>query len=65
MTIVTSSQQTDLLNRLYQNKQKQLLAASKQGNSLLYRVLEAEARGEVRINRSPAFIGCVSNSEIS
>ena len=44
MTIVTSSQQTDLLTRLYQNKQKQLVAASKQGNSLLYRVLEAEAR---------------------
>ena len=44
MTIVTSSQQADLLHRLYANKQKQLSAASKQGNSLLYRVLEAEAR---------------------
>lgn len=44
MTIATSGQQADLLNRLYENKQKQLVAASKQGNSLLYRVLEAEAR---------------------
>lgn len=44
MTVVTSSQQADLLHRLYENKQRQLLAASKQGNSLLYRVLEAEAR---------------------
>lgn len=44
MTVVTSSPQADLLHRLYQNKQKQLIAASKHGNSLLYRVLEAEAR---------------------
>lgn len=44
MSIVLSSQQADLLHRLYENKQKQLTAASKQDNSLLYRVLEAEAR---------------------
>ena len=43
MTAVTSNQQADLLHRLNENKQKQLLAARKPGNSLLYRVLEAEA----------------------
>lgn len=36
--------QTALLNRLYQMKQKQLMQASKQNDSLLYRVLEAEAQ---------------------
>ncbi|MFW5824231.1 MAG: hypothetical protein ACOCVV_04630 [Marinobacter sp.] len=40
----TSGPQADLLNRLYENKQKQLTAARKHGNTLLYRVLEAEAR---------------------
>lgn len=36
--------QTALLSRLYQMKQKQLLQASKQNDTLLYRVLEAEAQ---------------------
>lgn len=44
MAYATPNQYADLLNRLYQNKQKQLRAASKTGDSLLYRVLEAEAR---------------------
>lgn len=44
MNCGTSHEQADLLHRLYENKQKQLTAASKQGNSILYRVLEAEAR---------------------
>lgn len=35
--------QSDLLTRLYGLKQKQLLQASSQGDSLQYRVLQAEA----------------------
>lgn len=38
------SKHVELLSRLYDMKQKQLLHASKQGDSLHYRVLEAEAR---------------------
>lgn len=38
------SKQVELLTRLYDMKQKQLLSAGKEGDSLRYRVLEAEAR---------------------
>ncbi|SFR53184.1 hypothetical protein SAMN05216203_1193 [Marinobacter daqiaonensis] len=44
MTCGPHNQQAALLNRLYQNKQRQLDAASKQTDSLLYRVLLAEAQ---------------------
>ena len=44
MTNTQGSNQTDLLNRLYNLKQKQLLQASQQTDSLLYRVLAAEAQ---------------------
>lgn len=44
MTNQISQSQTALLSRLYQMKQKQLLQAAKQSDSLLYRVLEAEAQ---------------------
>lgn len=38
------SKRVELLTRLYDMKQKQLLQASTQAGSLHYRVLEAEAR---------------------
>ncbi|SET15842.1 MULTISPECIES: hypothetical protein [Marinobacter] len=37
-------QQADLLQRLHENKQRQLTVARRQGNALLSSVLEAEAR---------------------
>lgn len=40
----SSRPQADLLYRLHENKQRQLTAARRQGNSLLSSVLEAEAR---------------------
>lgn len=43
MTALQRNQQSDLLTRLYDMKQKQLLQASQQSDSLRYRVLSAEA----------------------
>lgn len=43
MTALQRTQQSDLLSRLYDMKQKQLLQASQQVDSLRYRVLSAEA----------------------
>ncbi|MEO9586224.1 MULTISPECIES: hypothetical protein [Marinobacter] len=43
MTAPQKNQQCALLNRLYDMKQKQLLQASQQADSLRYRVLSAEA----------------------
>lgn len=43
MTTLQKDQQSALLNRLYDMKQKQLLQASQQADSLRYRVLSAEA----------------------
>ncbi|MFN2359597.1 MAG: hypothetical protein ABR522_00765 [Marinobacter sp.] len=43
MTALQRTQQSDLLSRLYDMKQKQLLQASQQADSLRYRVLSAEA----------------------
>ncbi|MCH8500198.1 MAG: hypothetical protein LAT63_17130 [Marinobacter sp.] len=44
MSTSNSSNQTALLSRLYDLKQKQLLQASQHTDSLLYRVLAAEAQ---------------------
>lgn len=44
MSTSQCSNQTALLSRLYDLKQKQLLQASQQTDSLLYRVLAAEAQ---------------------
>lgn len=44
MTTSSTEQQTALLHRLYDMKQNQLSRANKQSDSLLYRVLEAEAQ---------------------
>ncbi len=44
MACAKPNSQAALLSRLYQNKQKQLMDASKHGDTLLYRVLEAEAQ---------------------
>ncbi len=43
MTALQRNQQSDLLSRLYDMKQQQLLRASQQADSLRYRVLSAEA----------------------
>jgi hypothetical protein len=43
MNAPQKNQQCALLNRLYDMKQKQLLQASQQADSLRYRVLSAEA----------------------
>lgn len=43
MTAIQRNQQSDLLSRLYDMKQKQLLQASQQADSLRYQVLSAEA----------------------
>lgn len=44
MNATNNTNQAALLNRLYCMKQKQLMQASQQTDSLLYRVLAAEAQ---------------------